>query len=651
MSKRGLVPRIMILSASGVVMLGICVTLISAWLMFDNATRAARERVDANMKVAWETLKRKGTTYRIDDGRIFAGDHALNGNFEVVDSVKAQVGGTATVFMGDTRVTTNVIKPDGSRAVGTQLAKTAAYESVFSKKTPFRGEVEILGEPYMTAYDPILDDAGTVIGVLYVGIKKAEFTRVATHTLWTMIGLTVVLVLLTTAASYLVARRNIALPLNASVGAMRRLSEGDLTVDVPAAHGKDEIGEMCTALAVFKANAQERHRLEAEQQAEQEARNRRQSAVEQLTRDFNTSVQGVLQGVTASAHQLRDSARAMSAVAEDTSRQSTQVAAAAEQASVNVQTVASAAEELAAAETEIARQVTRSSEITGTAAGEAERVDRIVRSLAETTSHIGTVIGLINDIASQTNLLALNATIEAARAGDAGKGFAVVANEVKHLANQTARATEDISTQIGAVQSVTREAVAAISGISHTITAISESATAIASAVEQQTAATGEIARNVQQASSGTQEVTSSIVAVKDGASTTGSAAQQVFATADHLSQQSEGLAAEVAHFLDAIKSAGDRRHFERRSVRLVGTVTVGAQHRPVSLLDVSQGGGRIDCRLPQPAGTQVELAVNGWPTLKARIVQVVNDETRLQFSLDPAAMAQVRAEMSRLAA
>jgi methyl-accepting chemotaxis protein len=650
-ARLGLVPRIMVLAVSGVVLLGAAVTATTVTVIRQDAARAARERIETNIRVAWQELRRAGQPFRLADGMLLAGDHVLNGNFEVVDRVKDLVGGTATVFMGDTRVSTNVLKSDGSRAIGTQLARTAAYEAVFTRKEGFRGEVGILGEPYMTAYDPILDPEGTVVGVLYVGIKKAEFLGAADRTVWTVVGATGLAALLASAASYLIARRTIAVPLKAGISAMRALAGGNLEVAVPASAREDEIGEMAQALAVFKAAAVDRRALAEAQRRSDQARERRQAAVEQLTSDFSLSVQGILGGVTTSADSLRDSAGSMIAVARETSTQSSAAAAAAEQASANVETVAAAAEELAASEAEIARQINRSSEIVRTAADEAGRVDAVVRTLAEATDRIGEVVTLINDIASQTNLLALNATIEAARAGEAGKGFAVVAGEVKNLAAQTARATDEIAHQIDSVRSVAAEVVTAIAGIGRTITTLNDGSATIAHAVEEQSAATQEIARNVQEASAGTREVTGSMAQINEEASATGTTAHAVYDTAESLSRQSKELTTEISDFLQAMKAAGDRREYERVATRLPATLHLGQLTRQVTVVDVSLGGARIDVAVDASTGTAVELRVDGWPPVRARVVGHGDAHTGLQFALDPATQARLRDVLPKAAA
>ncbi|HLO76596.1 MAG TPA: HAMP domain-containing methyl-accepting chemotaxis protein [Magnetospirillum sp.] len=348
----------------------------------------------------------------------------------------------------------------------------------------------------------------------------------------------------------------IARPLDAMTAAMRNLADGNLNTVIPAARGKDEIAAMAQALEVFKNNGHKRLQLEQAAHAEAERRARRQDTVDRLTADFDSRAAQLVRVVADTASGLSDTATNMSAAADQTSRQSTAVAAAATQASANVETVAAAAEELAASIGEIGRQVSHSNEISRRAADAAKRTDADVQQLSVSATRIGEVVNLINDIASQTNLLALNATIEAARAGEAGKGFAVVAHEVKSLANQTARATEEISAQIGAVQDQTKTVVNAIRSIGAVIEEVSSIAGAIAAAVEQQSSATQEIARNVEQAAAGTSEVSSTITGVQQAAGDTGTAAASVLDAARLLAGQAGELRQAVDGFLRDVKTA-----------------------------------------------------------------------------------------------
>ena len=389
-------------------------------------------------------------------------------------------------------------------------------------------------------------------------LLSSEGTQVGDNStfLITMLWVTLGVGLGIAAAVVYLTTRAIVPPITAMTGAMGRLAEGDHGVEVPATDRRDELGLMAKAVLVFKENmirAKELAAREAEAQKQREARAR---AIEKLTGDFDQDASDVLKMVASSATEMQATAQNMTATAEETSRQSTAVAAASEQASTNVQTVASAAEELSASVSEISRQVAQSAQIANKAVVEAESTNSQVQGLADAAQKIGEVVNLINDIASQTNLLALNATIEAARAGEAGKGFAVVASEVKSLANQTAKATEEIAAQIAGIQSSTQQAVGAIGGIATVIREINEIATTIASAVEEQGAATQEIARNVQQAAAGTAEVSSNISGVTEAASSTGAAAEQVLGVATELSQQSETLRGKVETFLAAVKAA-----------------------------------------------------------------------------------------------
>jgi len=284
-------------------------------------------------------------------------------------------------------------------------------------------------------------------------------------------------------------------------------------------------------------------------------RQERQNKLVEAIDDFDGQMKAALETVSGSASTMQSNANALAASAEESSRQANAVAAASEQASANVQTVAAATEELSSSISEISRQVAESTRIASQAVDQANRTNGVVQSLAERAQKIGDVIKLITDIASQTNLLALNATIEAARAGDAGKGFAVVASEVKNLASQTAKSTEEISLQIAAIQGATQESVGAIQEIAGTIAAVSEIAAAIAAAVEQQGAATKEIARNVQEASTGTHEVSTNISGVSVAANETGQTAVEVLTAAQELSRQSETLRDQVEGFFAKIRA------------------------------------------------------------------------------------------------
>ncbi len=346
-------------------------------------------------------------------------------------------------------------------------------------------------------------------------------------------------------------------PLKAILKAMDDTAKGNLDIGIPGKGQKDEIGDLAVALQVFQDAGKEKLRLQAAQkEAEIAAAKEKQAAMRNLADDFESQVGGVVVAVSTAATQMQGSAGAMSATAEEATRQATAVAAAAEQASTNVQTVASGAEELASSIQEISRQVTESTRIADRAVSDVKRTGDTVEALSQAAQKIGDVVKLISDIASQTNLLALNATIEAARAGEAGKGFAVVASEVKNLASQTAKATDEIGGQIAEIQSATGASVEAMKGIGETIAKMSEIAATIAAAVEEQGAATQEIARNVQQAAAGTGEVSSNITGVTQAANESGKAAGELTGMATSLGTKSEQLRQSVSAFLAQVRAA-----------------------------------------------------------------------------------------------
>ncbi|ATC33086.1 HAMP domain-containing protein [Caulobacter vibrioides] len=552
----------------------------------DFARRQATQNQEASMRVAWDVIGERGKTFRREGDTLFVGDRPLNGDFAGVDRVKALVGGTATVFMGDKRITTNVTKPDGSRAVGTVLAKGPVHDAVLGRGESYRGEAKILDRPFFVAYDPIKDASGQVIGVLYVGVPQADYFQPVYRQLTLLAVACVLLGVAGALASVLMARRQLS-PLGALRDAMGKLMAGDLTVALAFAGRQDDIGQMADAVHRFRDEALEKSRLAGEAaavrasaEAEREAagaegarRAADQAQVvrrladglqrlsdgdltvrltepfaddyESLRADFNRAVEGLegaMVAVVSAVAQLNAGAGGIAEAADDLSRRSEaqaasleETAAALDEITATVRKTASGAQEAYRAVSEAQSEAGRSRDVVASAVEAIGGIEVSSRQVAQ-------IITVIDEIAFQTNLLALNAGVEAARAGDAGRGFAVVAQEVRALAQRSADAAKEIKTHIADSERQVQSGVSLVGAAGETLQRIASQVGAISTVIT-------EIAASAQEQSAGLSEVNNAVNSMDQGTQHTTAMASRSAASSQGLLREVRGLAELVQRF------------------------------------------------------------------------------------------------------
>jgi methyl-accepting chemotaxis protein len=480
----------------------------------------------------------------------------------IVDRAISYVGGNATLFVYDeaanqfVRRTTNVKKENGDRAVGTQLAADHPAQAILRRGEAYKGPAILFGRRFYTAYQPVFDPAGKVVGIIYVGFPMAELDAMLWQAMDAMAIAAGIAALLALVATAFLVRR-VTKPLKAVAETLTVLAEGRTDVEVRYADRHDEIGVIARTIDIFKTNRIERRQLEAERSsAEKSASERRKAELNQFVEDFRGKISGIIEQVMSSSGRFEKDAQKLSLTAHTTAELSGQSAGTSRQASEHVRSAATASNELSQSIVEISRRVQDSNNVAAEAVKQATATDERMAELSAAGDRIGDVVKLITSIAEQTNLLALNATIEAARAGDAGRGFAVVAQEVKTLAGQTAKATDEISSHIVNMQRATEESVDAIKAIGLTIERISGITGAISSAVEHQGEATQSIANGVQAAAGGTVDVAENVERVAQGASETETTSSQMLQSAKALSEVSVHLRDEVEKFLDSVRAA-----------------------------------------------------------------------------------------------
>lgn len=480
---------------------------------------------------------------------------------DLIDSIGQATGETATVFVWDDetrdfwRRSTNIVKPDGNRAVGTPLGQNGAVYPIVTRGETFRGEANILGTDYYTVYQPIENASGDVIGILYVGVQKARITGVIAD-MMIKFGMAVVPVIVIAIIVSIFASRRLLRPVREMAQITDEIARENLSISVPHTGRQDEIGQLAASVTKLQQGVRDRHALAEKQKIVDEQARERQHRMEQMIASFRDIVMDELKEVSATAHGLDSTADTLSQIARNSADRASESLGASGEATNNVQSVASAAEELTASIGEIGRQVVETTRIVASATENGRETNTKIERLAQAAGRIGEVVTLIQAIAEQTNLLALNATIEAARAGEAGKGFAVVASEVKQLATQTAKATEEISAQISAIQDETNASVQAIADITTGIEEMNSYTSAIASAIEEQGSATAEISGSVQRAAEGTGRVSQTMSELSSSVDQTTRSANEVLGYAGRLNERTSSLKSAVERFLNDVAAA-----------------------------------------------------------------------------------------------
>jgi len=411
-NNRSLVFKMVSLNISGLLLLAAAISLAIFWLLSQQMTQYAVASLETNMRVLWAAVNQRGTDFHVTEERLYVGDHAVNDQFEIVDTVKQLAGGTATIFRGDTRISTNVIKADGSRAIGTTLARGPVYDAVLGKGQTYRGEADILGQRYFTAYDPLKNASGQVVGILYVGVKKADFFTIIDQVFSNLAGIVTVIALLLGGISVLVIRR-LMRPLQRAATVAHRIAEGHLSDEITVTANNDEIGRLLQAM-----------------------------------KTMTDGLRRIVGEARTTSHMVNTAAAEIAQGSGDLAQRTEEQATALEQ-------TASSMEELNGAVQQSAANAGQANQLVSAARLQAEQGGEVVEQAMSAMSAINTssrqiadIIGVIDEIAFQTNLLALNAAVEAARAGEQGRGFAVVASEVRKLAGRSADAAKQIKTLI-----------------------------------------------------------------------------------------------------------------------------------------------------------------------------------------------------------
>jgi methyl-accepting chemotaxis protein len=548
--------KITILSVVGTALVAVAVASLALLFVADDWRARTIKRHEGNLQIVIDYINPTRAAWSVKDGHLFAGDLDIEANGSaVLDKVKDRFGdGTvASIFKGDTRVATTVIGQDGKRALGSKFTKGEIEDIVYRQGKRFQGDSTVVGIPFLIAYEPVRDSAGTIIGAVGIGMPLSDYYATVRDLIIRVISGAVIVTLLVAGATFFLIRKGLS-PVRNLSATLGEIARGNMDVVVPDTDLQDEIGQIAQSVENLRSTLLSARETEAKHQAEEHKRAEKRAQLDKVVEGFVANIDRVVTQVDGAAQQMRKNAEKLTALSGNTVSRVTESVGQVEETSSNMQFVAAAAEELTSSIREINTQVVNSANYIDRAKTEANETSQMVRGLASAVARIGEVVTLINGIAAQTNLLALNATIEAARAGEAGRGFAVVANEVKTLANQTGKATEEISSQIAEIQAETENTVNAIMKVLNRIDEIHGSTTSMVASVQQQQSATQEIVSTVHRVSSSAQKTAANVASVRDDSEEVGTGASQVLEAATNLLQHSNGLQKDVTEFVRQVR-------------------------------------------------------------------------------------------------
>ncbi|UEM04903.1 cache domain-containing protein [Skermanella rosea] len=600
-------------------------------------------RQEANMRVAWEMLRHLGAPRLDDKGKLTAGETPLEGNMDLVDRIGALTGGAVTLFSDSRRVATSVRDSTGRRAVGSGLVDPVVIDTVLKRGQPFRGEVAVLGEPYLAAYDPIADPQGKVIGALFVGEPRAAFMTMVDALVRVGGLLGGVAALLVAAASFL-AMRGLLGPLTRLRAVMGRFAADQLDEEVPCLDRADEVGAMAASVQVFRDHALKVRAMRVEEERLEEFhRDEVRAAIRGMADKVDGQTRKAIETVTGQTDGMRDATAGLHAAARSMDRNAREMSDTTAQALEAVETAASAAGRLSDSVDRINAQVKEATAAAGLAVASARDAAGVIRTLDEVAAEIGGIVGLIRNVASQTNLLALNATIEASRAGEAGKGFAVVAAEVKALSRETESSTDRIGDLITRIQVAAGDAGAAVGRVGDAIAAVDGIAGRIGTAMEEQSLAIAEIAGNVEATARATRDVSVHVDALSGDVRRTDDLAESSKLAASALSDGIGALAEALTQIVRTSTEEANRRAHTRHPCHVTTEVAGPFGAGEAELLDVSRGGALISSDIKFKAGDRLKLRIPDRDQPQhAHVVGVTRHGIHLQFDPPPLGEGEV---------